>query len=168
MATALSYAQRNLLARQPALAALAPGDLIYTPGPPQFSALVASILGNAGTPADGFEGIMGTILSTLDGDIKAIDALGALLKTIGIVDGALDATIFAPIAAQYAAFAKAGDLQLGEQGTTTAPPPPPPNKCKDPTLCTKGGNPPGGPLCKRRFPKGYDEDDPGAGDPCTP
>jgi hypothetical protein len=164
MATApLSFSDRNALAQLAAAPALAPGALVYTPGKPQFSALVVSILGNAGTPSDGFDSIFAGIASIVEGDIAALSALDVLLTGIEFVPGALDSVGFSPIVKEYAPFVHSGDAQLGEVDNTA---PPPPTKTKQP--------PPQKPMsawqqkCRHIYPYGYDVDNPGLGDPCNP
>ena len=118
MTAPLTYQQRNALAGNPAIAPLAKGALTYTPGKPQFSSLAASILGNTGTSADGFDALFASVADIIDPEITSVTVLDGILLGLGFVPGALDAVTFSPIADQYSAFAKAGDLNLeGLDGT---------------------------------------------------
>lgn len=172
MATgSLTFAQRNAASELPAVAALADGELVYTPGPPQFSSLVASILGNAGTSSDGFDSIFNAIAAIVDGDIAALGAVDVFLTGIEFLPGALDGVMFSPIAGLMAVTRTAGDGLL---------------KGMDDTVAGNGSGGGGGGgggggsgsssgstdchncLCKRRFPYGFV---PGSGsldDPCAP
>ena len=158
----LTYQQRNTASEKPAIAALAPGALTYTPGKPQFADLANGMLGNLGTSADGWDGIFNAMAAIVDADIASVTVFDGILAGLGFAPGILDSTLFAPIAAQYTAFAKAGDAALGNYDG-------------------KGGGGGGGssgqshpPMsawqhkCREIYPYGYDPTNPGGGDPCTP
>jgi hypothetical protein len=128
----LSYQDRNRISELPALPPLAAVDLVYTPGPPEFTTLASSILGNAGTPADGFDAIFNAVAGTIDSDLAALSGLDTILAGAGFVPGAIDAALMSPIVAAYASFAKGGDaglaavdIALGAKGVITPAPPDP-------------------------------------------
>lgn len=159
-----TYQQRNALADKPSIAALAPGELIYKPGPPQFSSLAGGVLGNAGTSADGWDSLFSSVASIVEGDIAGLSVFDSLLSDLGFVTGALDAVLYSPIAHDYSAYLKAGDAQLNETDTSTNPPPP--HKKPHPKIEPPPRN---DPKCKNRFPYGYyTYSGANLDDPCNP
>lgn len=122
MAATLTYTQRNALAEQPALAPLPKDAFTYTPGKPEFAGIVAGILGNVGTSSDGFDALFNAVAGIVDSDIAALGGLDSILSGVGFVAGAFDAANYAPIVGEYAAFLKAGDVQVN--GTPPSGPPP--------------------------------------------
>jgi hypothetical protein len=109
----LTYQQRDAASKLPFMPPLKPGDLVYTPGKPQFSQLAADTLGNAGTTGDGFDALFASVATIVDADIISMGVLDGFLAAAGFVDGAIASAVYTPIAHQYDTFLAVGDADIG-------------------------------------------------------
>lgn len=95
-----------------ALPRLGEDAFVFTPPPPVFLALVADTLGDAGSPADGFEEVLLTTASLMDADIDSLQELDQHLVDADFAEGKLAADVGAPMAEDHLALIETSGAAL--------------------------------------------------------
>src|SRR5271157_3539612 len=110
---------------------------IFEPEDPGFEAIVGNGLGNSDAFLSGLDAILAGPLGAIANDISALSTLDTLMAAASFVKGAFDATVIAPLIAEYATLSVAGDALMAAlaAGLTSAPPiPSPPHIPSEPPL----------------------------------
>lgn len=110
------------------IALLGSDDLRITVSDPEFSPLVASVLGNEITDGDGWDNDLASIAATFGNDTALVDSMTQHIVEADFTEGAADTAVLAPIASATAAFQTDGDALFSNMadavGNDPSKPPP--------------------------------------------
>lgn len=91
------------------IALIGSDQLNITVSDPEFSPLVASVLGNEITDTDGWDNDISVVASSFAPDSDLVDSLAQHIADADFVDGAADTSVLAPITDATAQFQSDGD-----------------------------------------------------------
>lgn len=102
------------------IALLGGGDLTITQSDPEFSPLVASILGNEITDSDGWDNDIAAIAATFGDAIALVDSMTKHILDSDFNEGEADAAVLAPIASATEKFQTDGDALFSNMADAIA------------------------------------------------